>query len=166
MATITLHGNSVETIGELPQNGAKAHDFSVTKSDMSETTLDDYSGKRLILNIFPSVDTPTCALSIKRFNEEAAKLKNTKILCISADLPFAASRFCGAEGINNVETGSTFRSPTFGKDYSVEITTGALKGLLSRAIVIIGECGNVIYTEQVAEIADEPNYSAALAALS
>ncbi len=166
MATITLHGNSLETIGELPQNGSKAPDFSVTKPDLSEAILQDYSGKRLILNIFPSVDTPTCAASIKRFNEEAGKLDNTKILCISADLPFAASRFCGAEGISNVETGSVFRSPEFGKVYGIEITTGVLKGLLSRVIVIINESGNVIHTEQVGEIADEPNYSAALAALN
>ena len=165
MATITLHGDSLQTIGELPQKGTKAPDFSVTKPDLSESTLKDYSGKRLILNIFPCVDTPTCATSVKRFNEEAGKLDNTNVLCVSADLPFAASRFCGAEGITNVETGSTFRSPTFENNYGVKITTGVLKGLLSRAIVIIDESGTVIHTEQVGEIADEPDYSAALAAL-
>ncbi len=166
MAKIKLHGDTLETIGELPQKDSRAPDFSVTRGDLSEVTLHDYSGKRLILNIFPSVDTPTCATSVKRFNEEAGNLDNTNVLCISADLPFAASRFCGAEGISNVETGSVFRSEEFGKNYGVEITTGVLKGLLSRAIIVINESGNVIYSEQVSEIADEPNYSAALAALN
>ena len=165
MATITLHGNPVETIGELPKKGSNAPGFSLVKTDLSDITFQDFSGNKLILNIFPSVDTPTCATSVKRFNEEAGKLENTAILCVSADLPFAVKRFCGAEGLENVETGSTFRSESFGKDYGVEITTSALKGLLSRAIVVIDESGKVVHTEQVTEIADEPNYAAALAAL-
>lgn len=165
MAKITLKGNPVETIGELPQKGSSAPDFNVVKLDLSEATLKDYSGKRLILNIFPSIDTPTCAASVRRFNQEASKVNNTTVLCVSADLPFAVKRFCGAEGIENVETGSIFRSRAFGKDYGVEITTGVLKGLLSRAIVVIDESGKVIHTEQVAELADEPNYESALAVL-
>ena len=165
MVKITLKGNPVETIGELRQKGSTAPDFNVVKSDLSEITRKDYSGKRLILNIFPGIDTPTCATSVRRFNQEASRLANAAVLCVSADLPFAGGRFCGAEGIKNVETGSTFRSPSFGKDYGVEITTGALKGLLSRAIVVIDESGKVIHTEQVTEIADEPNYEAAIAVL-
>jgi thiol peroxidase len=165
MATITLKGNPVESIGELPKIGSTALDFVVVKSDLSEATLQDYSGKRLILNIFPSIDTQTCATSVKQFNEKASATSNTTVLCVSADLPFAAGRFCEAEGIKNVETGSTFRSASFGKDYGVEITTGVLKGLLSRAIVVIDEAGKVIHTEQVGEIVDEPNYAAALAVL-
>jgi len=165
MAKITLKGNPVETIGELPLKGGTAPEFKVVKSDLSEATLQDYSGKRLILNIFPSLDTPTCATSVRRFNQEASGLTNTAVLCISADLPFAAGRFCVAEGIKNVETGSVFRSPSFGKDYGVEIISGALKGLLSRAIVVIDGSGEIIHTEQVTEIADEPNYEAAIAVL-
>jgi len=165
MAKITLKGNPVETIGELPQKGSTAPDFNVVKSDLSEITRKDYLGKRLILNIFPSIDTPTCATSVRRFNQEVSGLTNTAVLCVSADLPFAGGRFCGAEGIKNVETGSTFRSPSFGKDYGVEITTGALKGLLSRAIVVIDESGKIIHTEQITEIANEPNYELALAVL-
>ena len=165
MAKITLKGGPVETIGELPKVGSSAPNFTLTKTDLSDATLKDYAGKRLILNIFPSVDTPTCALSVKRFNEEASKSKNTAVLCVSADLPFAHKRFCGAEGIENVESASVFRSPSFGKDYGLVITTGVLKGLLSRAIVVIDGSGKVLHTQQVAEIADEPNYAAALAAL-
>ena len=165
MAKITLEGNPIETIGELPRIGNTAPDFNVVKSDLSEATYKDYTGKRLILNIFPSIDTPTCALSVRRFNQEASGLTNAAVLCVSADLPFAGGRFCGAEGIENVATGSTFRSPSFGKDYGVEIASGILKGLLSRAIVVIDESGKIIHTEQVAEIADEPNYEAALSVL-
>ena len=164
MAKITLKGGPVETIGNLPKVGSSAPNFTVTKTDLSGASLKDYAGKRLILNIFPSVDTPTCALSVKRFNEEASKAANTAVLCISADLPFAHKRFCGAEGIENVESASVFRSPSFGKDYGVEITTGVLKGLLSRAIVVIDGSGKVLHTQQVGEIADEPDYASALAA--
>jgi thiol peroxidase len=165
MATITLQGNPVETIGELPETGGAAPDFTVVKADLSEVSLKDYAGRRLVLSIFPSIDTPTCATSVRQFNERAGGLKNTAVLCVSADLPFASGRFCGAEGIDDVDTGSTFRSPSFGKDYGVEITTKPLKGLLARAIVVIDEAGKVVYTQQVGEIADEPDYEAALAVL-
>ncbi|OZG72312.1 lipid hydroperoxide peroxidase [Hahella sp. CCB-MM4] len=165
MATITLKGNPVQTIGELPEVGSKAPDFSLVKSDLSEVHLSQYAGSRLVLNIFPSVDTPTCATSVRKFNEKASAMNNTKVLCVSADLPFAFGRFCGAEGISNVETASVFRSPDFGRDYGVLITSGPLTGVLSRAVVVIDESGNVLHTEQVAEIADEPDYEAALAKL-
>lgn len=165
MATITLKGNAVETVGNLPATGSTAPSFELVKTDLSSATLESYKGKKLVLNIFPSIDTPTCATSVRAFNEKAAGLDNTAILCIAADLPFAFKRFCGAEGIESVESASTFRS-SFGKDYGVEIATGVLTGLLSRAVVVIDESGKVAYTEQVGEIADEPNYDAALAALS
>jgi len=165
MSKITLQGSQIETVGKLPDAGSNAPDFTVVKLDLSEAVLKDYSGKKLVLNIFPSIDTPTCAMSVRKFNEEAAKLDNTAVLCISADLPFAAGRFCGAEGIKNVETGSVFRYPSFGTDYGVEVKTGPLKGLLSRAVVIINEKGEIIYTEQVSEIADEPDYKAALSSI-
>ncbi|GAB5382692.1 MAG: thiol peroxidase [Aliiglaciecola sp.] len=164
MATVTLQGNPIETVGELPAVGSTAPDFSLVKVDLSTTSLSDYSGSKLVLNIFPSVDTGTCATSVRKFNEKASSLENTKVLCVSADLPFAAARFCGAEGIDNVETGSSFRS-SFGDDYSVSFSTGPLTGLLSRSVVVIDENGKVVYTEQVAETADEPDYDAALAVL-
>ncbi|HET8707080.1 MAG TPA: thiol peroxidase [Pseudomonadales bacterium] len=164
MATITLRGNPVETLGDLPKVGASAPDFTVVKPDLSEVSLKSYAGKRLVLNIFPSVDTPTCAMSVRKFNEQAGKAENTAVLCISADLPFALGRFCGAEGIKNVDVGSTFRS-SFGKDYAATITSGPLKGLLSRAVVVIDTNGKVLHVEQVAEIANEPDYAAALAVL-
>ena len=165
MATITLKGNAVETVGDLPSTGSAAPAFDLVKTDLSSATLESYKGKNLVLNIFPSIDTPTCATSVRTFNEKAASLDNTAVLCVAADLPFAFKRFCGAEGIENVESASTFRS-SFGKDYGVEISTGVLTGLLSRAVVVIDANGEVVYTEQVGEIADEPNYDAALAALS
>ena len=164
MAKITLKGNPIETIGDLPQKGSEAPHFTVVKSDLSEITLKDFSGKRVVLNIFPSLDTTTCANSVKRFNKEASNLDNTAVICVSADLPFGAGRFCGAEGIQNVITGSVFRS-SFGKDYGVEMTSGPLKGILSRAVVVIDENGKVIHTEQVPELVDEPNYESALAVL-
>ncbi len=166
MATITLKGTPIDTIGDLPSVGATAPDFMLTKRDLSETTLSDFTGKRIILNIFPSIDTPVCATAVRRFNEEASKLENTVVVCVSADLPFAHERFCGAEGIDDVLSLSSFRSESFGKDYGVQITSGPLTGLLSRAIVIIDTDGKVIYTEQVPEIAQEPHYEAALAALA
>ncbi len=166
MATITLKGNPVETIGELPKVGTKAPDFKLVAHDLSELKMADFSGKNLVLNIFPSIDTGTCAMSVRKFNESASKLTNTVVLCVSADLPFAASRFCGAEGIANVKTGSTFRSPEFGKAYGVTITTGPLSGLLSRSVVVVDASGSVIYNEQVQETTEEPNYEAALAALA
>lgn len=164
MSTVTLQGNPFNTVGVLPSVGETAVDFRLVKTDLSETTLADYEGARLVLNIFPSVDTGTCAMSVRKFNEQASKLENTKVLCVSADLPFAAARFCGAEGIENVETGSSFRS-SFGTDYGVEFIDGPLTGLLSRCVVVLDESGKVIYTEQVSETADEPDYAAAIAVL-
>lgn len=164
MATVTLQGNPFETVGELPAVGTSAPAFELVKTDLSVGTLADYSGSRLILNIFPSVDTGTCAMSVRTFNEKAASLDNTKVLCVSADLPFAAARFCGAEGIENVATGSSFRA-SFGKDYGVAFSSGPLAGLLSRSVVVIDEGGKVVYIEQVSETVDEPNYDAALSAL-
>jgi thioredoxin-dependent peroxiredoxin len=166
MAKITLKGTPINTIGDLPKVGQKAPDFTLTKRDLSETSLKDFKGKRIVLNIFPSVDTQVCATSVRRFNVEASKLENSVVLCVSADLPFAHERFCGAEGIDDVLSLSCFRSETFGKDYGVKITSGPLTGLLSRAVVIIDESGKIIYTEQVPEIVQEPNYEAALALLS
>ena len=165
MASITLGGNPANTIGELPNSGEKAPDFTLTKSDMAEVSLSDYAGAKLVLNIFPSVDTGTCAKSVRQFNEEAADLENTKVLCISKDLPFAQARFCGAEGIENVEMLSDYKTGAFGKDYGVEFTDSAFQTLLSRAIVVLDGAGTVAYTEHVSETADEPNYKAALDAL-
>lgn len=165
MASVTLKGNPITTIGELPEVGSSAPAFTLVKNDLSETTLSDYAGKRVILNIFPSVDTPTCAASVRKFNETAASLDNAAVLCVSADLPFAQSRFCGAEGIEQVDAVSTFRSPAFGEGYGVTFDSGPLTGLLARAIVVVNEAGLVIHTELVGEVADEPNYEAALAVL-
>ncbi|MFT2089805.1 thiol peroxidase [Paraglaciecola sp. 2405UD69-4] len=164
MANVTLKGNVFETSGELPSVGEQAPNFTLVGADLSEISLSDYQGSKLILNIFPSVDTGVCATSIRTFNEKATSLEGTKVLCVSADLPFAGARFCGAEGIENVLTGSSFRSD-FGKDYGVVFTTGPLAGLLSRSVVVIDEEGKVIYTEQVAETTEEPDYTAAIAAL-
>ena len=162
MAHITFQGNPVETVGELPKTGATAPDFSLTKTDLSDVLLSNFKGKQIILNIFPSIDTSVCAASVRRFNEEAGKLDNTVVLCISADLPFAHNRFCEGEGLKDVIPLSVFRSRNFGKDYGVEITEGPLAGLMSRAIVIIDVTGKVVYTEQVPEIAKEPDYGTAL----
>ncbi|WP_218353521.1 thiol peroxidase [Alteromonas lipotrueiana] len=164
MATVTLQGNEMSTVGELPAKGNQAPDFTLVKSDLSEVILSELKGKNVVLNIFPSIDTGTCAASVRAFNEKAAKLDNTTVVCVSADLPFAAGRFCGAEGIENVMTGSTFRS-NFGDDYGVTFKDGPLTGLLSRSVVVINEAGDVVYTQQVAETADEPDYEAALNAL-
>ncbi|WP_299079883.1 thiol peroxidase [uncultured Paraglaciecola sp.] len=164
MATVTLQGNAFNTVGDLPQVGAQAPNFTLVETDLSETTLADYAGSKLILNIFPSVDTGVCATSIRSFNQKASDLDNTKVLCVSADLPFAAARFCGAEGIENVATGSSFRG-SFGVDYGVSFSDGPLAGLLSRSVVVIDEQGKVVHAEQVAETTDEPNYGAAIAAL-
>jgi thioredoxin-dependent peroxiredoxin len=165
MATISLRGASIETVGTLPVNNSKAPPFVLVKTDLSECRLDDFSGKKVVLNIFPSIDTPTCAASVRRFNEEAAKRENTVVLCVSADLPFAHKRFCEAEGIDNVQAVSTFRSPEFGKDYGVTIATGPIRGLLSRAVLVIDGSGKVVYGEQVPEIGQEPAYDAALSHL-
>lgn len=165
MAEITLQGNSIQTIGELPKVGDTAKDFELVKNDLSKATLSNYVGKNVVLNIFPSLDTGTCAASVRRFNQEASKLDNTVVLCISRDLPFAQARFCGTEGIENVETLSDFVTGKFGKDYNLTIATGPLASLNSRSVIILDTNGKVIYTEQVPEIVDEPNYEAALKAL-
>jgi len=164
MATVTLQGNPFSTSGELPPVGSQAPGFTLAGADLSDLTLDSLSGKRVVLNIFPSVDTPTCAASVRKFNEKAAALDNVVVVCVSADLPFAMSRFCGAEGLANVLVGSTFRS-SFGDEYGVTFVEGPLKALLSRSVVVIGTDGVVKHTEQVAETADEPDYEAALSAL-
>lgn len=164
MATVTLGGNPNETVGELPAAGTQAPQYNLVQGDLSDLTSDSLQGKRVILNIFPSIDTPTCATSVRTFNQKAAALDNTVVVCIAADLPFAMTRFCGAEGIENVKVGSSFRS-TFGDDYGVTLKTGPLTGLLSRAVVVVDESGKVLHAEQVAEIADEPDYDAALAVL-
>jgi thioredoxin-dependent peroxiredoxin len=165
MANITLKGNPVTTIGELPSIGSTAPDFTLVKTDLSEATLSDFKGKNVVVSITPSLDTGICAIAIKQFNKAAAGLTDTVVLTISADLPFAHKRFCETEGIENVITLSNYRSPEFGKDYGVLITSGPMKGLLSRSIVILDKTGKVIYTEQVSETAQEPNYDAALSAL-
>lgn len=166
MGSITLGGNPVETIGNLPQIGQQAPNFSLTATDLSTKQLSDYSGSKLILNIFPSVGTGICSASVRRFNMEATKLNNTKVICISKDLPFAQSGFCAAEGIENVEMLSNFVDNTFGKEFGVLMMNGKFKGLLSRAIIILDENGKVIYTEQVPEIGQEPNYELALKSIS
>ena len=161
MAEITLKGNEINTNGNLPEVGSQAKDFNLVANDLSEKTLSDYKGNKVVLNIFPSLDTPTCAASVRRFNQEAGNLENTKVLCISKDLPFAQARFCGAEGLENVETLSDFRTD-FAKDYNLEIIDGPLAGLASRAVVILDENGKITYTQQVPEIVDEPNYEEVL----
>lgn len=165
MATVTLKGNEIHTLGNLPENGSQAPDFTLVKNDLSTVSLSDYKGQKVVLNIFPSIDTGTCAQSVRQFNQEAAELENTKILCISKDLPFAQSRFCGAEGIDKVETLSDFRDGNFGKAYKATFVDGPLQGLLSRSVVVLDESGKVIHSEQVSETVDEPNYKAALEAL-
>lgn len=165
MASITLKGQTIQTIGDLPANGALAPNFILTKSDLSDTNLADFAGKKLVLNIFPSIDTGVCAASVRRFNEIASKVKDAQVLCISADLPFAQQRFCGAEGLDHVINLSSFRHPAFGESYGLTISTGPLQGLLSRAVVIVDAKGQVCYTQQVPEIAQEPDYEAALDAL-
>ena len=165
MATITLGGNPTNTCGELPAIGEQAANFTLTAVDLSSRSLSDFLGINVILNIFPSVDTGTCATSVRTFNKTAADLNNTKVLCISRDLPFAQNRFCGAEGIENVFMLSDFKTGQFGKDYGLEIEGGIFDGLHSRCIVVVNAEGKVIYTEQVPETGDEPNYEAALASL-
>ena len=152
-------------MGSLPAVGSTAPEFTLTKGDLSDARLSDYKGQKVVLNIFPSIDTGTCAQSVRQFNQEAAELDNTKVLCISKDLPFAQGRFCGAEGIDNVEMLSDFRDGNFGKAYALSFTNGPLFPLLSRAVIVLDADGKVLYTEQVPEIVDEPNYKAALEAL-
>ena len=165
MASITLGGNPINTSGTLPNIGSNAPDFKLVKTDLSLASLADFQGSRLVLNIFPSIDTGTCATSVRTFNAKASSLENTKVLCISRDLPFAQKRFCGAEGLENVINLSDFNTGGFGKDYGLEITDSVLAGLHSRVVIVLDENGKIIYTEQVNEIADEPNYEAALSAL-
>ncbi|HTC26813.1 thiol peroxidase [Dyella sp.] len=165
MSQVTLKGNPIKIDGHFPAVGDKAPAFSLVAKDLSDATLANFSGKRKVLNIFPSVDTPTCAMSVRHFNEAASALNNTVVLCISADLPFAQARFCGAEGLSNVVTLSTMRGHDFLKHYGVAIASSPLAGLAARAVVVLDEHDKVLHTEMVSEIAQEPNYDAALAAL-
>jgi thioredoxin-dependent peroxiredoxin len=165
MATITFKGGPVQTSGNLPAVGSPAKDFSLTGSDLADVNLSKYAGKRIVMNIFPSIDTGVCASSVRRFNAEVEKLNNTVVLCISADLPFAHSRFCAAEGLSNVITLSEMRNRDFGTNYGLRMMDGPLAGLLSRAVVVVDEKGKVIYTEQVPEIAQEPDYAPVVALL-
>lgn len=165
MAQITFDGAPIHTKGDLPAVGQKAPNFSLTKVDLTEVALANFAGQRVILNIFPSIDTQVCQNAVRKFNEMASSMENTTVLCVSMDLPFAQSRFCGAEGLQNVVPLSIFRHVEFGSDYGVVMVDGPFAGLLSRAIVILDENGEVKYTEQVPEIGQEPNYEAALAAL-
>ena len=165
MAKITLKGNPINTNSELPKIGSKAPDFKLTTADLKDVSLADFKGKKKLLNIFPSIDTPTCAMSTRKFNELAAKYANTVLLMVSADLPFAMSRFCGAENTKIVQTLSMMRDRHFAKDYGVLITEGPLTGITARAVVVLDENDKVLYTELVPEIANEPNYDKALACL-
>jgi thioredoxin-dependent peroxiredoxin len=165
MSTITFQGNPVKTVGQLPTIGSKAPGFVLTKTDLSSLTLDELKGKKVVLNIFPSIDTGVCAMSVRKFNEKAAGLKNSVVICVSRDLPFAQSRFCGAEGIKNVVPASEYKDDNFSRAYQVKMVDGPLAGLFSRAVVVIDESGLIKYTEQVPEIIQEPNYEAALKAM-
>ena len=164
MAKVTLRGNPISTSGELPPIGASAPSFTLTKTDLSDVGLADYQGQRVVLNIFPSLDTKVCAISVRKFNEIAAGLDNTTVLCVSADLPFAQARFCGAEGLTNVTTASTFRSD-FGSAYGVKMVDGRLAGLMARSVVVLDENGKVIHSQLVPSIGQEPDYDAAVASL-
>ena len=166
MATVTLRGNPVPTSGELPKVGGFAPPFTLVSRDLTDVTLNDYKGKWKVLNIFPSIDTPTCAQSVRKFNEKADKFRNTVVLCISEDLPFAMKRFCGTEGLTNVHTLSLMRGSHFAEDYGVRILGGPLKGLTARACLVLDKDNKVIHAEMVKEIADEPDYEAALSALA
>ncbi len=166
MANITLGGNPTHTSGELPENGTQAPDFTLSRTDLQESTLEDFKGKKVVMNIFPSVDTGVCAASVRKFNEEASDLENTVVLCISRDLPFAQARFCGAEGLEQVQVLSDFKDGKFGKDYGLLIADGAFAGLHSRVVIVLDDNHKVIYSEQVPEIGQEPNYEAALRALA
>ena len=158
MAKVNFQGNPVQIVGELPKVGSNAPDFKLVTGSLAEVSLSDFKGKRLVLNIFPSIDTGVCATSVRKFNAWAAQQENTAVLCVSKDLPFAAGRFCGAEGLENVTTASDFRYNTFGNDYGVLMTDGVLQGLLARSVVAIDENGKVVYTELVPEITQEPIY--------
>lgn len=165
MATTAFEGTPVQTVGDLPAVGSVAPDFTVAGRDLSDVTKEQFAGKRVVLNIFPSLDTGICAASVREFNKRVTKFDNTEVVCISADLPFAAERFCVAEGVKNVYTGSVFKSD-FGKDYGVEMAEGPLVGLLARSVIILDADGTVVYSEVVPEIKQEPDYDAAEAALT
>ena len=165
MAQVTLKGNPVQTIGDLPAVGAEAPGFTLVNKELQEISLKDYAGQKVVLNIFPSVDTPTCAMSVRRFNAEIGKRDNAVAVCVSMDLPFAHARFCGAEGLEKVVSGSAFRNAEFGEAYGVRITDGPLQGLFARAVVVVDGNGKVVYNQLVSEIADEPDYDTALGAL-
>ncbi len=166
MAETAFEGSPVQLSGDLPLPGMAAPDFTLTGSELSDVSLKDYAGKTVVLNIFPSIDTPTCAMSVRKFNAEIGNTDNAVVLCVSADLPFAHARFCGAEGLDHVVSASTFRSPGFGDAYGIRITGGSLAGLMARAVVVIDGQGKVAYTQLVGEISQEPDYGKALACLS
>lgn len=166
MATVTFKGNPVQTEGDLPEVGATAPDFTLVKTDLSETRLSDHKGKTVVLNIFPSVDTPVCSMSVRKFNAEIAKHDNAVVLCASMDLPFAHARFCGTEGLDDVVSVSAFRNRGFGDRYGIRIAEGPLAGLFARAVVVIDDKGKVVYRQLVGEIAEEPDYDAAMAAVA
>ena len=166
MAEITLKGNKIHTNGDIPKTGDKAPDFKLTKTDLSDVSLDNFKGQKVVLNIFPSLDTEVCANSVRKFNAEASDLNNTVVVSVSKDLPFAHSRFCSNEGLDNVVSTCEMRpDSTFAKDYGLQIVDGPMAGLMARTVIILNEEGKVIYTEQVPEIAQEPDYKAAMAAL-
>ena len=165
MAQVTLKGTPAQTVGQLPAAGQTAPGFTLVDKDLKEISLQDFAGRKVVLNIFPSVDTPTCAMSVRRFNAEIGKRENAVAVCASMDLPFAHARFCGAEGLERVVSASAFRNPEFGDQYGVRLTDGPLEGLFARAVVVIDTDGRVVYTQLVPEIADEPDYEAALEAL-
>ncbi len=166
MTTVFFKGEPIPTAGHLPVVGTQVPDFTLTDKSLKDRTLADYKGKTIVFNIFPSLDTPTCAASVHAFNRAASTLENTVVLCISMDLPFAQNRFCGAEGLTDVVTLSAFRSPSFGETYGVTILSGPLKGLLSRAVLVVNPEGRIIYTEQVSEITQEPDYATALGSVN
>lgn len=165
METIYFKGTPVHTYGDIPAVGSTAPDFTLTGNSLQDIRLSDYKGKRVVLNVFPSLDTPVCAMSVRKFNQEAAKLDNTQIICISMDLPFAQSRFCSAEGIDKLVVASAFRAPGFVKNYGLEMVDGPIAGLLARAVIIVDESGKVIYSDLVSEVTDEPDYKAAISVL-
>ncbi len=166
MAKITIGGDPISTCGELPKLGQQAPDFVLTKTDLSDISLKDVAGKKVVLNIFPSTDTPVCATSVRRFNAEINKYENAVVLCVSADLPFAHARFCGAEGLENVVSASEMRNREFGESYGIRITDGPIAGLLARAVVVLDKSGKVVYAQLVPEIKQEPDYEKALEALN
>lgn len=165
METVFFKGSPCHTYGNIPAVGSKAPDFKLVTKDLAEITCDDFKGKRVVINVFPSLDTPVCAASVRRFNVEASKLDNTAVVCVSMDLPFAMSRFCSAEGIDNVTAASAFRSPTFAQQYGLQLVDGPLAGLLARAVIVMDENHQIIYSDLVEEITNEPDYEGAISVL-